>query len=224
MKMVYIASPLRGDYNKNIENAVEYCKLACELGVLALAPHIIFSQWCNDTNPVQRVQGLQLGLSLLSKSEELWVMGTQISEGMRGEIIFAQEHGIPTFHVEQAHDPKCYPVSADDNTLLCSADCIAGSRRENYEGQTVILQYNQLKPEYRTPINQLWTVTHGPGCRPNYIHSDTVHLCHPIDGDRMAIGRGDIYGIVKPNVLEQVKSMYPAQPEPVCEQDEDFCQ
>lgn len=44
MKQVYIASPLRGDYDTNIRNAVKYCRLAAESGVLALAPHIIFSQ------------------------------------------------------------------------------------------------------------------------------------------------------------------------------------
>ena len=45
----------------------------------------------------QREQGLKLGLELLTHSEELWVMGEHISEGMRGEIAFAEEHGIPTF-------------------------------------------------------------------------------------------------------------------------------
>ena len=60
MKQVYIASPLRGDYDTNIRNAVEYCRLAAESGVLALAPHIIFSQWCNDTIPEQREQGVKL--------------------------------------------------------------------------------------------------------------------------------------------------------------------
>ena len=55
--MVYIASPLHGDYNTNIKNAVEYCRLAGEQGVLPIAPHIIFSQWCNDTIPEQREQG-----------------------------------------------------------------------------------------------------------------------------------------------------------------------
>ena len=39
MKLVYIASPLRGDYNQNIKNTVEYCKNACDMGVLAIAPH-----------------------------------------------------------------------------------------------------------------------------------------------------------------------------------------
>ena len=67
MKMVYIASPLRGDYNTNIKNAVEYCRLAAEKGVLPLAPHIIFSQWCNDTIPIQTKQGM--GTEILIKAE-----------------------------------------------------------------------------------------------------------------------------------------------------------
>ena len=229
MKMVYIASPLRGDYNQNIQNAVEYCRLASEQGVLPMAPHIIFSQWCNDTVPELREQGLSLGLALLSKSEELWVMGKQISEGMRGEIAFAAEHGIPTHYVEHPRSADSYPISADENTLLGKQDCIADSQDGDYQDQTVILRYNTLKPEYRTPINQIWTATHGPGCH-GYCGaiSDTVHLRHPIDGDTMAVGRFEIYGIAKPEVLEKLAQQYPAladklEPQATEEQDEDFC-
>ena len=82
MKMVYLASPLRGDYERNINKAVEYSRLVSECGLLPLAPHIIFSQWCNDTIPEQREQGLKLGLSLLEKCDEMWVMGREISQGM----------------------------------------------------------------------------------------------------------------------------------------------
>lgn len=228
MKMVYIASPLRGDYNRNIQNAVEYCRLAGEQRVLPMAPHIIFSQWCNDSVPELREQGLELGIALLAKSEELWVMGKQISEGMRGEIAFAAEHSIPTFYIEHPHDPQYYPNSADENALLCKQDCTPGSRNEDYKGKTVILQYENLKPEYRTPLNQIWTVTHGPGCQPNYIHSDTIHLCHPVDGDRMAVGRSEVYGIAKPEVLEKLTEAYPAlaavqEQSPTIEQDEELC-
>lgn len=227
LKMIYIASPLRGDYNRNIKNTVEYCRLASEHGVLPMAPHIIVSQWCNDTIPEQREQGLALGLALLSKSEELWVMGTQISEGMRGEIAFATEHGIPTFYVEHPHDPKYYPVSANENTLLCKQDCLIDSHNEDYQDQTVILRYETLKPEYRTPLNQIWTATHGSGCQADCgVFSDTVHLLHPVDGDRMAVGRFEIYGIAKPEVLEILAETYPAltaQPQAAEEQDEEMC-
>lgn len=229
MKMVYIASPLRGDYNANIQNAVEYCRLASEQNILPVAPHIIFSQWCNDSVPELREQGLKLGLALLAKSEELWVMGRQISEGMRGEIAFAAEHGIPTFYVEHPHDPEYYPNSADDNALLCKQDCIPDSQGEDYQDHTVILRYETLKPEYRTPLNQIWTATHGAGCEADCgVLSDTVHLRHPVDGDTMAVGRFEIYGIAKPEVLERLAEAYPAlaakmEQSPAMEQDEELC-
>ena len=143
LKMVYIASPLRGDYNTNIKNAVEYCRLAGEKGVLPLAPHIIFSQWCNDIIPEQREQGLRLGLALLQKADELWVMGTTFSQGMQGEVKFAQEHGIPMFFVTHPHDLNYYPVSADENRLLSKLDCVPESSRENYKDQLVVLRHEQ---------------------------------------------------------------------------------
>lgn len=226
MKMVYIASPLRGDYNQNIKNAVEYCRVAANLGVLPLAPHIIFSQWCNDTIPEQREQGLKLGLKLLENCRELWVLGGQISTGMSGEIAFAKEHGIPTFYVKRPYDPDCYPVSLDEQSLLCRQDCIPGSNGQNYEKQMVILQFERLKPEYRTPRNQLWICTHGPGCRPDFVHSDTIHLRHPVDGDYMAVGRGEVLGLVKPEVFAKLQAAYPElapASQTAGEQDEGFC-
>ena len=209
MKMVYIASPLRGDYNTNIKKAVEYCRLAGEQGVLPLAPHIIFSQWCNDTIPEQREQGLQFGLALLEKADELWVMGTEFTQGMQGEVAFALEHKIPMFLVTHPYDPAYYPVSADEKRLLTSFDCIPESSRKNYEGQFVILRHEHLKPEYRIPRNQIWAVTHGPGCRPNYAQSATMPLKLPLDGVQLALGRGVAWGIVTPEALAWVNNAYP---------------
>ena len=228
MKQAYIASPLRGDYDTNIRNAVKYCRLAAESGVLALAPHIIFSQWCNDAIPEQREQGLKLGLELLTHSEELWVMGEHISEGMRGEIAFAEEHGIPTFFMREPTVPLYYPISADENHLLSRMDCTPDGAKENYEGKMVLLRHENLAGKYRTPINQLWLCTHGPGCRPDFVHSDTIHLRHPVDDDYMAVGRGDVWGIPKPETLEWLDTLYPALVEKAALQaetaaDEELC-
>lgn len=220
MKQVYIASPLRGDYDANIRNAVKYCRLVAESGVLALAPHIIFSQWCNDAIPEQRERGLKLGLELLAHSEELWVMGEQISEGMRGEIAFAAEHGIPTFFMREPTVPQYYPISADKNHLLSRMDCTPDGAKENYEGEMILLRHENLAAEYRTPINQLWLCTHGPGCRPDFLHNDTIHLRHPVDGDHMAVGRGDVWGIPKPETLERLTALYPALADKVALQEE----
>lgn len=209
MKQVYLASPFRGDYDRNIRNAVEYSRLASECGVLPLAPHIIFSQWCNDTIPQQREQGLKLGLALLEKCEELWVMGTEISQGMEGEIRFAQEHGILTYYVRYPMRKEYYPVSTDEISLLGSEDCRKGSTGKDYTDRLVVLSYERLKPEYRTARNQLWMATHGPGCRADGKFSDTVHLVHPVDRDTMAVSRQEILGIPSEDTLELLQSAYP---------------
>ena len=195
--------------------------------MLALAPHIIFSQWCNDTIPEQREQGLKLGLELLSHSEELWVMGTRFSQGMLGEVAFAKENGIPTYFVSHPLKPSYFPVSKDEHRLLTGMDCIEGSSEEQYENQMVVLRHENLKAEYRSSLNQLWLCTHGPGCRPDYKHSDTIHLLHPVDGDRMAVARGDVWGAAKPETLERLTALYPKLGEnltalqPAAEPDED---
>lgn len=210
MKMVYLASPLRGDYDRNIERAVEYSRLVSECGLLPLAPHIIFSQWCNDTVPEQREQGLKLGLALLEKCDEMWVMGKEISQGMQGEIDFAREHGIRTYFVPYPSLKEYYPVSTDETRLLDGWDCVEDGIKENLDGRLVLLSYESLKPEHRNARNQLWVATHGPGCRADGgIFSDTVHLFHPIDRDRMAVSRREILGFPKGETVEMLKNAYP---------------
>ena len=49
MKLVYICSPLRGEYEQNIKHAIRYCEIAAGLGVIPLAPHTLFTQYPNDT-------------------------------------------------------------------------------------------------------------------------------------------------------------------------------
>lgn len=95
MKLVYIASPLRGenpsvkDYEKNIRQAAEYCEKACSLGVIAFAPHLYFTQFYNDTIAEEREKGLE-------KCEELWVMGNNISQGMRGRLPVQKNWASPS--------------------------------------------------------------------------------------------------------------------------------
>ena len=156
MKLVYIASPLRGDYSKNIKKATEYCEKACSLGVLAFAPHLYFTQFYNDTIPEQREKGLEMGLSMLEKCEELWVMGTHISQGMRGEIAHAKSLGIPIYNVERPDDIMYYPVSADNHALLGQHSCMPDSRDKDYTGKILVMNYDALKPEYRSRPYQLW--------------------------------------------------------------------
>lgn len=229
MKLVYLASPLRGDYERNISRAVGYSRLASECGVLPLAPHIIFSQWCDDNIPGQREQGLKLGLALLEKCDELWVMGKKVSQGMQGEIDFAREHGIRVYFVPYPDLKEYYPISTDGNPVLDGQDCREGSQAEDYMDRLVVLKHESLKPEYRNALNQLWVATHGPGCEGGGGRfSDTVHLCHPVDRDYMAVSRQELLGIPKEETVEMLKGIYPGLASGIagCLQEEDgeLCQ
>lgn len=207
MKLIYIASPLRGDYEKNIRNAAAYCEKACAVGVLAFAPHLYFTQFYNDTVPEQREKGLEMGLAMLEKCEELWVMGTHISEGMRGEIARAREFGMPVYMVEHPEDEAYYPVSTDERQLLAGHSCLEGSIHMDYTAQVLVMKYDVLKPEYRNRPNQLWLAEGGFGCSPS-ARGRRVYVTSLYDGERASFYRQDFAGIVRPEVLEEVRSQY----------------
>ena len=75
MRLAYICSPLRGDIEKNIQKAHEYCAYAASCGVIPLAPHTIFTRYLDDQQPEQREQGLTMGLELLKRCDEKQFFG-----------------------------------------------------------------------------------------------------------------------------------------------------
>lgn len=106
MKLVYIASPFAGDMENNTQKAREYCLSAIEEGVVPVAPHLLYPQFLDDGDPRQRSLGLQAGLDLLARCDELWVCGDEISPGMSREIQFAKGLGIPVRHMDFAQEQK----------------------------------------------------------------------------------------------------------------------
>lgn len=95
-KFIYICSPCRGDYEKNIQNARNYCRevMTKWSDVVPIAPHVFFTQFLDDTIPTERTLGMNAGIALLDMCDEIWVYGPH-SEGMKAEIEYAKEHGIP---------------------------------------------------------------------------------------------------------------------------------
>ena len=59
------------------------------------APHLLYPQVLDDSDPEQRKLGLFFGMVWLRKCEELWVFGRYISKGMQAEINKASKHRIP---------------------------------------------------------------------------------------------------------------------------------
>ena len=93
--LVYICSPLSGDIPGNTERARGYCRFALEQGQIPLAPHLLFPQFMDDTDPEERELAIFMDIVLLGKCSEMWVFGDAVSEGMKAEISVARKRRQP---------------------------------------------------------------------------------------------------------------------------------
>lgn len=98
---VYIASPYRGNIEKNTDNARRYSLFAVQCGKLPFCPHIYFTQFLNDNIKTERRQGLTLALHMLKRCTEMWVFGDYISSGMQREIRAARKWNIPIKYFDE---------------------------------------------------------------------------------------------------------------------------
>ena len=199
MKMVYICSPLRGDIEDNIKRATQYCEFAVDCGVMPLAPHVAWNGVLDDNIPKKRELALKLGLELLHRCDEVWVMGRKISHGMRGEIEAAQRLHIPVIYmldevVENNHKLR------QDIPPLQKTDCITGSENSDYTGKILMVAAESLMKRLQTADNSLWIANHGTGCLPGK-NDRTVHVTNLYTGAIGAFGRYEFYGVVKPESL-----------------------
>lgn len=105
-KLIYIASPLKGDIERNIRRAIGYCRYVYAQGGIPLAPHVIFTQFLDDGISADHEAGRAMGLTLLAKCQELWAFGEPLSEGMKAEIAAAEAKGIK---VRRFND-RCEPL------------------------------------------------------------------------------------------------------------------
>lgn len=103
-KIIFICSPYRGqtegEQTRNIRLAREYCKLACSLGFIPFAPHLLYPQFLDDSITYERDSGINCGLYILELCTELWICGTKITDGMKREIQFAKLCDIPIKEVQ----------------------------------------------------------------------------------------------------------------------------
>ncbi len=96
-KFAFICSPFAGDTERNIAYAIECCKEAVKRGYTPIAPHLYFPQFLDDNDPEQREKGLILGREAMKEKCEIVLVGDKygISEGMKGDLLFAKRIGIP---------------------------------------------------------------------------------------------------------------------------------
>ena len=81
-KLVYIASPLSGDVETNLDFARQACLYAMAQGVTPFAPHLLYPQMLDDNDPAQRELGMKMGNQMLALCDELWLCGDITSPGV----------------------------------------------------------------------------------------------------------------------------------------------
>ena len=93
-KLIFVCSPFQNQHS-NLERAKQCCRAVIQSGHVPIAPHLFFPQFLNDAIESERALGLACSIQLLSKCNELWIFGEIITDGMREEIKYAMENGIP---------------------------------------------------------------------------------------------------------------------------------
>lgn len=105
--IVYICSSYSGDTEKNIENARRYSRFAVDSHCLPITPHIYFTQFMDDNNPEERETAIFMNWVLMSKCEQLWVFGDNLSTGMKAEIDRAKKkHMKIRYFTEEMEEKK----------------------------------------------------------------------------------------------------------------------
>lgn len=99
-KLTFVCSPYRGEVKRNIGYATELTKIALDLNLLPITPHLYITQVLNDDIEEERKQGQNISIELLKKCEVM-IVGSKygISEGMEAEIKIAKERDILILNV-----------------------------------------------------------------------------------------------------------------------------
>lgn len=93
--LVYICSPYAGEVERNVNMARVYSRFAVRNACIPLASHLLYPQFMDDGNPAERSLALFMGLVLLTKCDQVWVFGREVSAGMAAEIAKAEKKKIP---------------------------------------------------------------------------------------------------------------------------------
>ena len=131
-----------------------------------------------------------MGGELLTRCDELWVMGSAIFSGMREEMELAKKLYMPIFYVSDEMVQDKVKIRQQDR-LLGLDDCV---------------QILVLKPEAYgnsmdlTADDSLWYARDGFGCIYG-ARGQAVYAENLLDGRYIHRERKDFYGIVKPESL-----------------------
>lgn len=119
MKVAYIAHPIAGDVDRNVNLILSICKSInlTEHDTIPFAPYIVDVMAMEDSIPEQRKRGMKNNATLFAKGfiDELRLYGPKISPGMQEEIKLAKKYGIPVISMEIERHLEFFKLKTHEN-------------------------------------------------------------------------------------------------------------
>ncbi len=98
----FICSKYAGDIEHNIRVAQALCRMAVDADLAPFAPHLLYTQFLDDSDTAQRDLGISLGLRFMETCDVVWVyVGEGISDGMCQEMEHARCIGKPVVSIQE---------------------------------------------------------------------------------------------------------------------------
>ncbi len=92
--LIYICSPFTGDRDFNINRAKGYSRFAVSKNAIPIAPQLLFSQFMDHKDSVQRSNAIFMSMILMHKCNEVWCFGSRITKDMQTELEKAKKRNI----------------------------------------------------------------------------------------------------------------------------------
>jgi hypothetical protein len=100
MKVIYLAHPLSAPtpegIQANLTRAKRWYRWACDNfpDFAFVANWILNCEVYDDSNDEHRRKGIERNLAVITRCDEIWLVGGHVSSGMEEEASFAQRKGI----------------------------------------------------------------------------------------------------------------------------------
>jgi len=110
MRLVILESPYAGNRQTNLAYAYRCMLHSLSLGEAPFASHLLYPQFLEDSDPVQRALGMGAGLEWLRQAEATVVYtDLGVSPGMHAGIARARELGKPIVYRQIGYIPELAP-------------------------------------------------------------------------------------------------------------------
>ncbi len=95
-KFVFVAHPISGDVEGNIQKVLKICRRIHSLNVIPLFPRYLNKSYLSESErDVELVRETVRQHFERRVVDELWLYGDRISQGMWDEIVLARQNNVP---------------------------------------------------------------------------------------------------------------------------------